>query len=79
MAETVLWVVKKDGHVLQRGFQNESAARGFVEDFVRNLDGKRAGTKVRVPDFDVRPDHQYAKDDDQLYREHKTHVQVTKS
>ena len=76
MAETRLWVVEKDGRVLQRGFQSESAAYGFVERFVKGLEGHRAGSKIRVPEFNVKLDRQYLKDDDKLWNEYKTHSQV---
>lgn len=76
MAETHLWVVEKDGRVLQRGFQSERAAYQFVEGFVRGLERHRAGSRIRVPDFNVKLDRQYVKDDDKIWNECKTHSQV---
>lgn len=76
MAETQLWVVEKDGKVLSRGFQSREAAAKFVEHFVNGLQRHISGSKIRVPDFDVKIDRQYLKDDDKLWNEHKTHTQV---
>ena len=76
MAETTLWVVEKDGRVIQRGFQSESAAYGFVEQFVRGLQSHREGSKIRVPDFNVKVDRQYQRDDNKIWNECKSHTQV---
>lgn len=76
MAETVLWVVEKDGRVIQRGFQSERDAYRFVEGFVQGLERHTAGSKVRVPDFNVKRDRQYDQDDNALWNECKTHTQV---
>lgn len=76
MPETSLWVVEKDGQVIQRGFQSESAAHAFVERFVKGLEGHREGSKIRVPEFNVKPDRQYVKDDDTIWNECKSHTQV---
>ena len=76
MAETRLWVVEKDGQVLQRGFQSESAAWTFTDGFVKKLLQTRNGTKIRVPEFQVKIDRQYLKDDDVIWNDCKTHTQV---
>lgn len=76
MAETQLWVVVKDGQVLQRGFQSESLAWAFADGFVKKLLQTRAGTKIRVPEFQVKLDRQYLKDDDRIWNDCKTHIQV---
>jgi len=78
MAETTLWVVEKDGRVLNRGFISERAARAFVEDFVQGLERHRGGTKIRLPEFNIRQDRQYVEDDNHLWRTHKSHVLVTR-
>jgi len=78
MAETILWVVEKDGHVLNRGFVSEASARAFVEDFVHGLESHRGGTKIRVPEFNIRTDRQYVEEDNRVWRTSKSHVQVTR-
>ena len=65
-----LFVVTQDGRPLQRGL-TEERARAYAKKMEEGMERHVAGTKLRVPAFDIVPDREIAAWDNALYKDYK--------
>lgn len=69
--------VTLDGRVMAHGMKRKEA-EAYAKMLADGLESHKAGTKVRQPEINIRPDKQVRSEMDHLYRTMKTHTMVTR-